>query len=137
MEATLLSVRKEEGMEPKKLLIVDDDAVVLRTMKDGLSDTYKIFGANSGTNAMKVLSKMQIDLVLLDYEMPEMPGIEVLRAIRENPSTAAIPVMFLTGLAEIPDALKDADAQGFLKKSLPMEELRSSIGSFLSNSTTS
>lgn len=124
-------------MEPKKLLIVDDDAVVLRTMKDGLSDTYKIFGANSGTNAMKVLSKMRIDLVLLDYEMPEMPGIEVLRAIRENPSTAEVPVMFLTGLAEIPDALKDADAQGFLKKSLPMEELRSSIGSFLSNSTTS
>ena len=114
----------------KSILIVDDDAVVLRTMKEGLSDTYRVYGANSGTNAMRILEKKEIDLILLDYEMPEMNGPQVLAEIRRNPSRASVPVFFLTGLQDFDPS--EFDVNGCLLKTLSQEEILSRIASALS-----
>lgn len=117
-------------MEQKKILIVDDDAVVLRTMKDGLSEKYKVYGANSGPNALKILGKIPMDLVLLDYEMPEMNGPQVLAEIRRNPSHASVPVFFLTGLQDFDPS--EFDVSGCLLKTLSQEDILSRIASALS-----
>ena len=114
----------------KIILIVDDDAVVLRTMKEGLSGTYKVYGASSGANAMRILEKMPVDLVLLDYEMPEMNGPQVLQEIRRKPSYASVPVFFLTGLQDFDSS--EYDVTGCLFKSLSLEEILSRIASALS-----
>lgn len=114
----------------KKILIVDDDSVVLRTIKDGLAGKYKVFGANSGANAMKVLGRMPVDLILLDYEMPEMNGPQVLQALRADPDTAPIPVMFLTGLQEEAMQTGGLDAAGCLQKSMPLAEIVRIIDGF-------
>ena len=116
--------------EQKSILIVDDDAVVLRTMKEGLSGTWKVYGANSGLNAMRILEKKEIDLILLDYEMPDMNGPQVLQEIRRKPSCASVPVFFLTGLQDFDSS--EYDVTGCLFKSLSQEEIASRIASVLS-----
>lgn len=116
--------------EQKKILIVDDDSVVLRTMKDGLSDRYKVFGANSGANALKVLSRMEVDLILLDYEMPGMNGEEVLKALKADEALKSIPVMFLTGLKEGSLDLESLPVEKALGKSAPMSEISGEIDAF-------
>ena len=56
--------------EFKSILIVDDDATALRSMKSLLSTRYKILVASSGMNAITILAKNKVDLILLDFEMP-------------------------------------------------------------------
>ena len=86
----------DKRKEFKSILIVDDDATALRSMKSLLSTHYKILVANSGMNAITILAKNKVDLILLDFEMPIVNGPKVLEMIRSDPNTANIPVMFLT-----------------------------------------
>ena len=90
----LSGLSKNNTETQKTLLLVDDDAVMIRTLREGLSTSYKVLPANSGVNALKILERARPDLILLDYEMPEMNGPQVLEKIKNNPETAKIPVMF-------------------------------------------
>ena len=126
-----ISEQKAERIE-KTLLLVDDDAVMIRTLREGLSTSYKVLPANSGANAMKILERAKPDLILLDYEMPEMNGTQVLETLRANPETANIPVMFLTaksdsGSIERIEALKP---EGHMLKTLPLREIKAIIQKF-------
>lgn len=78
------------------LLIVDDDKINLSTAKKALSGGYKITAVTSGEQAMRFLQNNTCDLILLDINMPEMDGFEVMAKIREDPSLADIPIIFLT-----------------------------------------
>ena len=116
----------------KTLLLVDDDAVMIRTLREGLSTSYKVLPANSGVNALKILERAKPDLILLDYEMPGMNGPEVLAILRSNDDTKNIPVMFLTAkndLASISliEALKP---DGHMLKTLPLREIKGIIQKF-------
>ena len=132
VKAKLLSLSGNAGDIQRTILLVDDDAVMIRTLREGLSTSYKILPANSGANALKILSRAKPDLILLDYEMPEMNGPQVLEALRNNPETAKIPVMFLTAkndsqsIAKI-DALKP---EGHMLKTLPLREIKEMIQRF-------
>ena len=85
-----------EAEQKKKILIIDDNPTMLRTMKNLLSDKYRVYMANSGMNGITFLAKNPVDLILLDYEMPVISGAKVLEMIRSEASTATIPVMMLT-----------------------------------------
>lgn len=116
----------------KTILLVDDDAVMIRTLREGLSTSYKVLPANSGANALKILERAKPDLILLDYEMPGMSGPEVLAILRSNDETATIPMMFLTAkndLASISliEALKP---DGHMLKTLPLREIKGIIQKF-------
>lgn len=116
----------------KTLLLVDDDAVMIRTLRDGLSTSYKVLPANSGANALRILGKAKPDLILLDYEMPEMNGPQVLEKLRDNPDTANIPVMFLTAKSDS-DSLAHIDelnTNGHMLKTLPLGEIKQIIQNF-------
>ena len=132
VKAKLSALTGNAGEIQRTLLLVDDDAVMIRTLREGSSTSYKVLPANSGANALKILARAKPDLILLDYEMPEMNGPQVLEALRASPETAAIPVMFLTAktdtesIAKI-EALKP---QGHMLKTLPLREIKSIIQSF-------
>ncbi len=85
-----------EAEQKKRILIIDDNPTMLRTMKNLLSDKYRVFMANSGMNGITFLAKNPVDLILLDYEMPVISGAKVLEMIRSEAATATIPVMMLT-----------------------------------------
>ena len=116
----------------KHILVVDDDATTLRAIKNILSSRYRVYTANSGVAAIRMLARMDIDLILMDYEMPIVKGDQVLEMIRNEPETKDVPVMFLTSKNN-PKIIKNAmdlKAENFLLKSLSHNEILRAIGRF-------
>ncbi len=133
LQALIKTIQKEgeavdKLKEFKSILIVDDDATALRSMKSLLSTHYKILVANSGMNAITILAKNKVDLILLDFEMPIVNGPKVLEMIRSDPNTANIPVMFLTAKGDkrsIMEVLRFKPEKYLLKTMLPKDILDS------------
>ena len=80
----------------KIILIVDDDRLTLSTAQNLLGDTYKVVAVNSGKQAYKYLERHTPDLILLDINMPEIGGFEVMEALQADSRWRKIPVIFLT-----------------------------------------
>lgn len=80
----------------KHILIVDDNKTNLTSARSVLNDAYKITAVTMGAQALKFLEGNPCDLILLDINMPEMDGFEVMRRIKENERLANIPIIFLT-----------------------------------------
>ena len=119
----------QEENDKKSVLIVDDDATYLRTVRDWLKDKYKVYMANSGIQALTWLAKNHADLVLLDYMMPVASGPEILEMIRSEEFSRDIPVIFLTSKSD-KESVKNVmklNPQGYLLKSISKEVLRSEI----------
>ncbi|WP_282338381.1 HD domain-containing phosphohydrolase [Pseudomonas sp. PS02288] len=89
-----------------KLLLVDDEATNLQVLRHILQDDYRLLFAKSGAKALELAFTESPDLVLLDVMMPGMTGLEVCSALKAEPSTARIPVIFVTALADTDDEAK-------------------------------
>jgi len=96
----------------KKIMIVDDNPDIILSIKNGLEDSvdYKVIGAESGENCIKILETEMPDLILLDIMMPEMSGWETYDRIKENETWGKIPLVFLTARTD----KISRDAGGFL-----------------------
>lgn len=113
----------------KKILIIDDSSIQIRTLTGLMKNKYELLTAMSGFNGIEILKKTKVDLVLLDYGMPVLDGRETLRILRENEETKNIPVIFLTGDNEkedIVEALK-LQPQGYLLKPVEPDRLFEAI----------
>ena len=87
-------------MEFKKptILVVDDMTTTLLLIHDLIKDTYEVKIAKSGTKALEILeSPNDIDLILLDIEMPDINGYDVCKRIKNNETIKNIPIIFITG----------------------------------------
>jgi putative two-component system response regulator len=80
----------------KSIFVVDDDLTSLAVAKIALKERYSTLTVNSGTQLLKIIEKSLPDLILLDVDMPETDGYETIKALKSNPRTAGIPVVFLT-----------------------------------------
>ena len=80
-----------------RILAVDDDAMNRMMLDAILSTDYDFTAAASGPEALSLLSGKTVDLILLDINMPEMNGFEVLAHLQQDPQTSKIPVIMLTG----------------------------------------
>ena len=115
-----------------KLLIVDDSSVVRKVIK-AAADVLKLETeeAQDGVEALDKLSAhyKEIDLVLLDWNMPEMNGYDVLVAIKSNDEYKSIPVMMVTteGQKSSIIAAVRAGADNYLVKPFTVDELESKI----------
>lgn len=120
---------REEAARKKHILVVDDDSSVLKLLKGYLVERYDVATAISGKIALKFLEAKKTDMVLLDYEMPEENGAEVLAKIRENPAIRNLPVVFLTGVTDRKKIMEvlAMKPQGYLTKPIDMEKLSSTI----------
>ncbi|MBD9483955.1 two-component system response regulator [Pseudomonas sp. PDM14] len=90
------------------LLLVDDEATNLQVLRHILQDDYRLLFAKDGEKALELAFREQPDLVLLDVMMPGMTGYEVCTTLKQTASTAGIPVIFVTALADTAD-----EARGF------------------------
>ena len=117
----------------KKLLIVDDSLMLLSFVKDVLLDAgYEVSSASTGEEAVRVAQTDQPDLVLLDFILPDMKGDEVCRRLLENPGTAAIPVVYMSGYgAELQASQGQSNVIGFLNKPFTSDLLINTVESHM------
>ena len=93
-------------MDTKTVFIVDDDVTNLTVCVNALASTYNVFSFSSGRLLLKRLEKQIPDMILLDIDMPEMSGFEVLRHIREMEDATDVPVVFLTAKIDVDSELE-------------------------------
>ncbi|MDR2485458.1 MAG: response regulator [Treponema sp.] len=84
------------GADRKKIMLVDDNITNLTVGKNTLIEKYDVFTIPSGEKLFKMLEKIIPDMILLDVEMPEMSGYDVIKVLKKQEKTANIPVIFLT-----------------------------------------
>ncbi len=109
----------------KSILLVDDDDVFLEMMQKWLSSKYRVTAVRSGEQALTCVASHAPDLILLDYEMPEPAGPQVMERLREMPAAAGVPVVFLTGKCDERSAESAArlDPDGYLLKAAGKERV--------------
>jgi len=90
-----------ETLPPARILIVDDDPVMVRVLARILAPMGEILFATDGESALRMVRERSPDAVLLDVEMPGMSGFDVCRAIKEDPSNADLPILFVSGHTDI------------------------------------
>lgn len=101
------AIQTEKLSQQAVLLIVDDEPTNAKILANGLNQDYKILLANSGERALKLAkSQPQPDLILLDIMMPEMDGYQVCQALKNDPATSNIPVIFVSALDDSADEEK-------------------------------
>lgn len=128
----VLITEESEYRGKKRILVVDDDSTMLRTMNNWFSKKYEVYMANSGMNAIALLSQKRVDLILLDYEMPVVSGLQVFEMLKSEPNTANIPVIFLTSKDDKETVMKvlAAKPEKYLLKTRPAEELIKNVDDF-------
>ena len=117
----------------KSILVVDDSALALRSMKSMLGEKYKVSVATSAKREMEAIQNKHPDLILLDYDMPECNGREMLKMIRQDPEIADIPVIFLTAVADKDHimAVLQLNPNGYFKKPLERNMVMKAIAKVL------
>lgn len=121
------------------ILVVDDNPESLRFLVDTLDAAdMTVLIARSGEATLELLGEVQPDLILMDAVMPGLSGIETTQAIKRNPATAHIPVIFITGLGD-PDHVVAALGTGgvdYVRKPIAIDELLARIRVHLANART-
>lgn len=117
-----------------RVLVVDDDAFQRKLAGQALGNTlYELVFADSGAAALGMLRKTQPDIILLDFELPDINGIEVTRRIRATPQMAGLPIVMLTGhrTREVVMGSVQAGANDFVIKPIKADDLRGKINRHL------
>lgn len=117
-----------------KILIVDDSEANLQVLGHALiKNGYHVTIANSGKQCLKLVSAQHHDLILLDINMPEMDGFEVIQQLKTNTETSNIPVIFLTARTQTED-LVNAFSKGavdYITKPFNLPELLSRVNTHI------
>ena len=116
------------------ILLIDDDPNLILIVKDYLEfHGYIVTTANNGIEALKVLDEMVPDMIICDVMMPEMDGYSLVKAVRQNPKTNWIPVLFLSAKGQSQDRVKglSTGADIYMVKPFEPEELVAQVESCL------
>jgi signal transduction histidine kinase len=97
--APVLPSLDHDGMKPL-LLVVDDDAGMLRFMRTELEANYRVIEASDGESALHLVESHQPDLVVSDYMMPNLDGLSFCRILRNRPESRMTPVMLVTARSD-------------------------------------
>lgn len=82
--------------EEKTVLIIDDIDTNIHTLIELFDGKYDVLASLDAQNALEILNDEDVDVILLDINMPVMDGFEVCQKIKENPKTKDIPIIFIT-----------------------------------------
>ncbi len=108
------------------ILIVEDEADLVELLRYNLErEGYEILATPSGEEALLIVEERHVDLMLLDWMLPHMSGIEVCRQLRRKPGSRALPVIMLTARGEQADRVRglDTGADDYVTKPFAPEEL--------------
>ncbi|MDP2810622.1 MAG: response regulator [Rhodocyclaceae bacterium] len=116
------------------ILIVDDEPANLALLRQILAPDHALVFARNGNEALAATAKHRPALILLDIQMPDMDGYTACRALKANPQTAGIPVIFVTGLSEVGDETAgfEAGAVDYIVKPISPPVVRARVRTHLS-----
>lgn len=117
-----------------RILIVDDDMSYVELLQILLEEEgFEVATAYRGRQALNIMSHERVDLVLLDYQMPEMTGFEVLDFMNNNGFETKIPVILVSANydKEVYDSAFKKGARYFIHKPLSWDELRKQMAKLL------
>ncbi|MBI4750184.1 MAG: diguanylate cyclase [Acidobacteria bacterium] len=124
-------------MEKRKVLIVDDDPhilVVLVALFERYYSQFEVFQSLDGPTALHIAHQRIPDLIITDWEMPQMDGLELIRRLKADSATMDIPVMMCTGVMTTSTNLKtvlEAGAVDYIRKPIDATELEARVGTIL------
>ena len=110
----------------KRILVADDEMSIRLLYSEELREEgYEVFTASNGREALEVVEKEPLDLIILDIKMPEMNGIEVLRRIKElHPN---LPVLLSSAYSEYKQDFGTWASEEYLVKSSDLEDLKAAV----------
>lgn len=118
----------------RRLLLIDDDPNLILLVRDYLEFRgYEVITAENGRAALEVLEQETPDMIICDVMMPEMDGYSLVKAIRDDPKTSWIPVLFLSAKGQSQDRVKGLNigADVYMVKPFEPEELVAQVESSL------
>jgi len=125
------SRKQLHGHNKFTILIIDDTYTNVLILEKTLSNSgYSVITAESGPEGRRIAQDVRPDLILLDIMMPDEDGFETISKLKANPSTASIPVIFLTALSDVESKIKgfELGAVDFITKPFHPAEIRARTG---------
>ena len=119
-----------------KILIVEDEVGIANFLQQGLEEEgYTVLVANDGKNGLELALSQKVNIILLDWILPKMTGIEVCKSIRKTDSTT--PIIFLTAKDTVQETIEGlkAGANDYIKKPFSFDELVERIKIHFRNQT--
>jgi len=122
-----------QGMSPYVLLVEDEDPLAELLQYNLVAQKYRVERAADGEDALVRLGEETPDLVLLDWMLPGVSGIEICRQIRARPATRHVPILMLTARGEEEDRIRglDTGADDYVVKPFSISELTARIRTLL------
>lgn len=135
VNAKLIELIENENKQKniKTLLVVDDDPMNIKAVKSIMGAECQVVGVNNSEQALKYCGKYVPNLILLDYEMPQLNGLYVLQKLRMDARFNYTPIVMLTGNSQKNTVVScmQAGAQGYLTKPINAMNLRLRVRQFM------
>jgi len=137
------SARKARTPKARKVVVEDrdpvilivDDSISIRKYVSGIfaENQFQTLAAKNGLEAMEMLKKQAVDLIITDLEMPQMSGYDFIKAIRENPKISDLPIIVLTGRTgkKFEELSMDLGADAYVNKPFKDSELLQLVNKFI------
>lgn len=126
---------EEVDSDDYRILIVEDNIELLMLMHHILKSQYRVYIAHNGKEALDIIHQRPLDLIVSDVMMPEMDGIELTEAVKEDPNYSHLPIILLTAKTQEEDkeeALKTG-ADEYLTKPFRLGDLKIRIDNIIEN----
>ena len=123
------AMRPAAATKPYALIVEDEPALVELLRYNLIKEGYEVAIATDGEEALLTIEERQPDIVLLDWMLPKLAGIEVARRLRSKATTRNLPIIMLTAHAEETDRIRglDVGADDYMTKPFSMSELTARI----------
>ncbi len=118
----------------KKILVVDDEPHMLRLVQFNLERAgYSVITAKDGQEALKILEKEKVDLIIADVMMPEIDGLELCKRVKADSKWKSYPVIMLTAKAQLTDRVsgREVGADDYITKPFHPKELLATVNNVL------
>ena len=111
-------------MEKRTVLFVDDEKKILTSLKRGLLDEpYETLFANNGKEALEILMREEVHVIVTDMRMPEMTGLELLRIVKEEyPHIVRMVLSGYTQISTLLTAINQGEVYKYITKPWKLEE---------------
>ena len=135
MTEDTIEANEDEDRDVYRLLVVEDNVELLMLMKQALKSQYKVYLASNGVEALKIIHKKGLDLIVSDVMMPEMDGYELTKVLKSDENYNYLPIILLTAKTQeedIEEGLR-AGADEYLKKPFRIGDLKLRIDNIIEN----